>query len=428
MGHAMRITVITFGSRGDVQPMVALAAGLQQAGHQVVVACEHAFEALVRAHGLAFSPVTGDVEKMMQGSDGQQFVETGQNTVAMVRALAREVFPVLRDVLQDLRHATAGAELLLCAGIGFYPGASLAEEKAIPYIQCYLQPLLLTREFYSPLLPHPRWPLPGIANQLSHAVAGQSFWQVLRKGVNRLRTTEMGLPPWPFFGPFQEMLAQKRMQLMGWSEQIVPKPRDYPAFAHVTGYWFLDAEPAWTPDPALVDFLAAGPPPIYVGFGSMTRRDPRAAAQMVVAALQASGQRGILLRGWGGLAPDELPPSIHLIDGAPHDWLFPHMSAVVHHGGAGTTAAALRAGKPSLALPFFADQPFWGQRIATLGAGPAPIPQRAVTVETLAAAMRRLATDEALRRRAAALGSAIRAENGVARAVALITAAHPPIP
>jgi sterol 3beta-glucosyltransferase len=201
---------------------------------------------------------------------------------------------------------------------------------------------------------------------------------------------------------------------------VVPTPQDWHPATFATGYWFLDQESHWQPSAALVDFLNAGEPPVYVGFGSMPATDPQAKARLVIEALEKAGQRGILASGWGGLKADALPEHVLMIDQAPHDWLFPRVKAVVHHGGAGTTAAGLRAGKPAVICPYFGDQPFWGQRVYALGVGTEPIPQKKLTADNFASAIRTAVSDAEMQRRAAALGEKIRAENGVARAVSII--------
>jgi len=170
----------------------------------------------------------------------------------------------------------------------------------------------------------------------------------------------------------------------------------------------------------LVDFLAAGLPPVYIGFGSIAGKSPAKTTTIVTEALKKSGQRGIIATGWGGLEASLLPETMFTIDQAPHNWLLPHVAAVVHHGGAGTTAAGLRAGKPTIICPFFGDQPFWGSRISELRVGPEPIPQKELTVENLATAIHVAVTDENMGRRAAALGEKIRIEDGVGRAVQFI--------
>jgi sterol 3beta-glucosyltransferase len=167
-------------------------------------------------------------------------------------------------------------------------------------------------------------------------------------------------------------------------------------------------------------FLAAGEPPVYVGFGSMAGRNPERTTRIVIAALQQAGLRGVLATGWGGLATNEVPATLHLLDQAPHDWLFPRMAAVAHHGGAGTTAAGLRAGCPTIICPFFGDQPFWGRRVHELGAGSRPVPQKQLTSDKLAAALRDAVGNASIRRQALALRDRIRSEDGIAKAVAII--------
>jgi sterol 3beta-glucosyltransferase len=187
-----------------------------------------------------------------------------------------------------------------------------------------------------------------------------------------------------------------------------------------TGYWFLDAPPGWEPPAGLQAFLEAGPPPVYVGFGSMFMEGGPRQTKVVLDTLRLAGQRGVLATGWGGLSAQPDTPDVFFVEAVPHDWLFPRVSAVVHHGGAGTTGAGLRAGRPTVICPLVGDQWFWGRRVAALGAGPAPLPKPWLTAERLAEAITRAVTDPALRQRAAALGEAVRAEDGVGRAVAFI--------
>jgi UDP:flavonoid glycosyltransferase YjiC (YdhE family) len=208
--------------------------------------------------------------------------------------------------------------------------------------------------------------------------------------------------------------------LYGFSPAVIPPPSDWGANTHVTGYWFVEEAGDWQAPAALLDFLGSGPAPVYIGFGSMSNRDPGETTELIVQALARAGQRAVLLSGWGGLQKENLPDSILMLDSVPHSWLFPRMSAVVHHGGASTTAAGLKAGVPSVIIPFMGDQPFWGQRVADLGAGPRPIPRKKLTVDNLAAAIREAVTDETMRRRAAILGQQIQKEDGIEAAVAVI--------
>ncbi len=201
---------------------------------------------------------------------------------------------------------------------------------------------------------------------------------------------------------------------------MIPPPADWDGQLHVTGYWFLDPVDDWTPPADLSEFLQAGSPPIFIGFGSMSTRNPAETTDLILQAVARTGQRAILLSGWGGLRKTNLPDTVFMVESVPFAWLFPRVAAVVHHGGAGTTSAGLRAGVPTIIIPFFADQPFWGQRVAKLGVGPAPIPRKQLTAERLAQAIQTAVSNQAMRQRAAELGTKIRAEDGIARAVEVI--------
>jgi UDP:flavonoid glycosyltransferase YjiC (YdhE family) len=208
--------------------------------------------------------------------------------------------------------------------------------------------------------------------------------------------------------------------LYGFSPSVIPPPTDWPSNVHITGYWFVEEAENWQPPVALIDFLQSGPPPVYIGFGSMSNRNPEQTADLVIQALGRINQRAVLLSGWGGLQRAKVPGSIFMIDSVPHSWLFPRVAAVLHHGGASTTAAGLRAGIPSVIVPFFGDQPFWGQRITELGVGPKPIPRKKLTIERLADSVQEVITNKAMRQRADQLGKQIQAEDGIASTIEII--------
>jgi len=282
-----------------------------------------------------------------------------------------------------------------------------------------LQPLHPTRAFPSYASPTQR-NLGGFLNRFTYLASDTMFWFPYRSAVNRFRQEQMNLPQIPIWVNEIRQWQRRCPVIYGFSPSVVQKPPDWGDHVEVTGYWFLDRQPGWQPPADLADFLAAGSPPVYIGFGSMSTRKPQETTELVLRALSRDRQRGLLLTGWGGLSEIDLPDYVFKIESAPHDWLFPQMAAVVHHGGAGTTAAGLRAGIPTIIVPHFIDQPFWGQRVADLGAGPQPIPRKQLTAERLADAINIAVTDEKMRRRAADLGEIIRAEDGVARAVEVI--------
>jgi len=320
--------------------------------------------------------------------------------------------------MHDAYEAARGTDAVIVTGSAFYFGTSVAEKLGVPYIQAYVQPVHPTGEFSSALFPVTtidQWAV----NYLTHYVGGMMIWQLMRPLVNDARREFLHIGPTSVTGPFVESLRKRLPVVYGFSPAVIPRPRNWPDFVHVTGHWFLDY-PEYEPPADLMAFLEAGPPPVYVGFGSMASTDPERMTEIVLSAIKRSGQRAIFLTGWGGLSQSDLPDDVFKIESAPHDWLFPRMAAIVHHGGAGTTAAGLRAGLPTIICPFLGDQPFWGRRVHALGVGPAPIPQKRLNADNLAEAIRAATTDSAMRARAAALGERIRAEDGVGNAVAIV--------
>ncbi|NLO07143.1 MAG: glycosyltransferase family 1 protein [candidate division WS1 bacterium] len=318
--------------------------------------------------------------------------------------------------------ACEDSDAVVLSSAGIIPGFhQVAEALGVRYCSGLLQPLQPTRAFASPFVPPlPRWlPAKGLGNLATHYLFLRTFGWFFRHGIPMLRE-EHGLPPLSHLQIIRGEREADAPLLFGISPSVLPRPNDWPERAQMTGYWFLDAHEDWQPPDELRDFLDAGSPPVYIGFGSMVTHDPEAETAIVVEALQRTGQRGILLTGAGAFVEEGLPDEVLALHSAPHDWLFPHMSAVVHHGGAGTTSAGLRSGVPSIVVPFFADQPFWARTVHELGVGPRPIPHTRLTADRLAAAIEQAVGDEAMRERAASLGERIRAEDGVGRAVEII--------
>ncbi len=356
---------------------------------------------------------------MVESEEMRQVIEKG-NFLAITARTARAARAAAVDWTRESLSACEGVDAILVGIGGLYLGLALAEKLRLPLIQAHVVPFTPTRAFSGALLP---LSLPGLgarANWLTHHLTRQAMWQGFRAADARVRQQVLGLPPAPFWGPFNDERMRRAPVLYGISPSVIPKPGDWDERTHVTGYWFLEPGAQWGPPASILSFLEAGPPPVYIGFGSMGSRHPEETAALVVRALELTGQRAILGSGWGGLRPGALPASIMVVDAIPHAWLFPQTAAVVHHGGAGTTAAGLRAGVPSLVIPFFGDQAFWGRCVAALGAGPPPIPRRRLSAEGLAAALEQVRSDDALRTRASALGKAIREEDGVGRAVAIV--------
>jgi hypothetical protein len=290
---------------------------------------------------------------------------------------------------EGLPEACQVAEGRCCSPPGALPIAqALHERRAVPFAGAFLQPNHPTREFGSWLFPElPAWlPFRGDLRRASYHATWHVLFRIIRAANDAARSRVLDLGPGD--NPFAVMLRERLPTLYGLSSAVLPRPADWGPELSLTGYWFLDRLPGWTPPRELTDFLAAGPAPICVGFGSMPSVDPEQTTELFTRALALAGRRGILLTGWGGLTRARLPESVLALESAPHDWLFPRVAAVVHHGGAGTTAAALRAGVPALVIPFIADQRFWGQRLTALGAGLGPLARRQLSPEPLAAARR----------------------------------------
>ncbi len=414
----MRIAIVALGSRGDVQPYLALGKGLKAAGHVVRLLAHENFAGLVSSYDLEFCPMLGNVQEIIETQEMRDLLEKG-NFLAITSRTAKETQKAAISWAQTGLEACQGMDLLLTGVGGLFLGISLAEKLGIPLLQAYVFPFTPTKTFPGILFPQSVARFGGTVNWLSHHLLRQIMWQGSRTGDALARKQVLNLPLASFFGPYKTAHIHRYPILYGFSPSVIPKALDWQN-THVTGYWFLDAAPNWTPPADLMKFLQAGSPPVYIGFGSMGNRNPQETAELVLQALAKTQQRAIMLSGWSGMRTENLPDSVYLVDSIPHAWLFPRVAAVVHHGGAGTTAAGLRAGVPTIITPFFGDQSFWGQRVAELGVGTEPILRKQLTVERLAQAIQQAVTDQTMRQRAAKLGAKIREEDGIANAVSVI--------
>ncbi|KAF3890790.1 glycosyltransferase family 1 protein [Tolypothrix bouteillei VB521301] len=410
--HNKRVLILTAGSRGDVQPYIALGCGLQQAGFEVMLATDESFASLAISHKLNFAPIHADFVNLIQTDEGKSAI-AGKKSASLMR----KVMPMLRQMIDD---AWDSAQQYQPNAVIYHPkalaGYHIAEKLGIPGFLAFSLPgYSPTRAFANPMLGGGNYG--GFFNQLSYTLFLKFVVLSYRRTIDTWRQEKLGLPP---FTDELTLHGQPVPKLYGYSGYVVPVPADWDNTSFVTGYWFLETPSNWQPSADLLTFLERGSAPIYVGFGSMVSQDSAKTTRLVIDAVQKSGQRAILATGIGGLSPSEVPDSIHILESAPHDWLFPHCLAVVHHGGAGTTGAGLWAGKPTVICPFFGDQPFWGKRVFELGVGPRPIPQKKLTVDKLAQAIEVVTSDENMRQQARELGKKIQAENGVMQAVAII--------
>jgi UDP:flavonoid glycosyltransferase YjiC (YdhE family) len=413
----VRIAVLTLGSQGDVEPFVALAKGLSGAGHDVYVGTGDDFEPLVRRHGLGFTHVGGDMHAMLSTPEGRQLMRS-RNPVTAIKRMKQTAARMLATMQDDIMGAMEGADAVvfsyLCG-----PAIDVVEKTGVPHFLGALQPVLRTGQF--PHFAFSNRNLGRVLNRATYDAFQLIMWAFFGRMANTWRKERLDLPP----VCRTRRLERLRVPLLGaFSPLLVPKPPDWPDHAWVTGCWHLGANDGWRPPAGLEDFLESGPRPVSIGFGSMLSENVERTTRVVVSALRRSGQRGVLVGGWGGFADfNEEDDQIFAVPFVPYEWLFPRVAAAVHHAGGGTTASAVRAGIPSVPVPFFADQPFWASRMYRLGVSTKAIPHRHLNERNLAEAIRIAAGDADMQRRAREAGETMRKEDGVACAVDIINGA-----
>lgn len=412
----MRVSVLTAGSRGDVEPFLALGGRLRAAGHSARLVTHREFEPVVRAAGLAFAELPGDPKATLAGPEGRALL-AARNPVTLVRRLREVVGPELRASLTAAIDACDDADVVVYSTLVAF-GPTVAEHLGVPVVAAHLSPNTPTRAFPMTAMPTP---VPAALNHATWRFSEALLWRAFRPLLDEQRAG-LGLPPLPRRPPSPR---RRPPRLYGFSPAVVPPPADWTPTDHVTGYWFADVDADAALPPALADFLAAGEPPVYLGFGSMPDQDPSAAAELLLTAARRVGRRAVLSSGWSGLSPADTTDDVLVVGDVPHRALFPRCAAAVHHGGAGTTAAAVLAGIPSVVVPFFADQFFWGRRVTQLGVGTATPARDRVTADVLADALR-----AALPRASAAraLGARVAAEDGPGAAVTVLERLVRPLP
>jgi sterol 3beta-glucosyltransferase len=409
------VVIFTIGTQGDVRPCIALGQGLCRAGHPVRIATSANFADLVRLAGLEFCPLTADFQAMLEAD--RTIADQGMNLRAMARIFRDRYAAWAVNWVREGLAASENAALLIGVSNATLLAKALSEALGIPFAVARLQPLTPSRQLAPVVLSGSGRNLPGLLSLGAHHLLFQLVWSVMRPAINDIVRPQLGLRRYPRTGPYLFSSALHGAKtLNGFSEHVLPRPADWPKNSQITGYWFFN-EARWMATQALRDFLEAGPKPVYIGFGSMVTSDAAAFTQIVLDAIRKSGHRAVLATGWGcldeGVSQDD---QIFLLRHAPHEHLFPMMSAAVHHGGAGTTAAAVRAGIPSVIVPFYGDQPFWARCLARQGVAPRAVERKTLTADTLASAIAQ-SQQPAMIRNAAALGRTVRAEDGVGEAL-----------
>lgn len=413
----MKIALLTLGTRGDVQPFIALGKALQSRGHHVVLGAPDNFHSWIENHGLTYRSIGVDMQAFVQSPEGRKVM--AGNPFAMARMWRQTIVPLTQRSLQAIWEMARNVDVIVyhpktagAADVGEATGATLFYAAPFPIFPTRAFPLFVFPGSYGPWL-----------NRLTYKVLLVPRLLFLPT-VNRWRKDVLALDkasPWTA-GTDE---SHKPGQLCAVSPTVVPGyPADDSEDIRTTGYWFLDEGQDWHPDSALSSYLDDGDPPVYIGFGSMTiGKDRTRFAQTIVEGVRLAGIRAVLATGWGAIEQRDVPETIHVIKDAPHYALFKYVSAVVHHGGAGTTAAGLRAGLPTLICPLTVDQPFWGRRVFSLGCGPKPQPLKRLRADRFAAGLIELTQTESYRVRAHEVASGIAKEDGVTHAVEILEAA-----
>jgi UDP:flavonoid glycosyltransferase YjiC (YdhE family) len=379
----MNILIQIIGSRGDVQPFIALGKVLkEQYGHRVRVATHPTFKGFVEEHGLEFFSLGGDPSELMAFMVKNPGLMPGIDSLKAgdVTARRKGMWEMLlggwraciepgdgmgyRPAIGDGSAAIPFVADAIIANPPSFGHIHCAEKLAIPLHLMFTMPWSPTTAF-----PHPLANIQtsdvesNLANFLSYALVDMLTWQGLGDLVNKFREGTLGLEAVSTMWAPGMISRLKVPHTYCWSPTLIPKPADWPTQIKVSGFYFLSLASSYTPPPELERFLNAGDKPVYIGFGSIVVDDPNALTRTIFQAVQKAGCRALVSKGWGGLGADDLnvPDNIMLLGNCPHDWLFPKCAAVVHHGGAGTTAAGISAGKatvivsiPELRLiPFF---------------------------------------------------------------------------
>ncbi|MDV2884739.1 glycosyltransferase [Alkalihalophilus pseudofirmus] len=410
----MLITMLASGTRGDTQPYIALGLELKKLGINVRIAASESYQGLVESYGFDYAPIRGDVTKIIESG----VVKEADNPFAFFSSLKNgDLMELMVGAQEDQHKACEGADAIV-----YHPGSILgyfaAREMGIPSILASPFPMVPTNE-YPAIIFYDKIRLGRLSNKLTHLIFEKGFWKMANSGFKRYWTEKFGKLPSDFTNPYPKQRTKANPTIVSLSPWVFPVPKDWPEHVHSFGYWFIEDQTAYKPSDELQQFLNYGDEPIYVGFGSVgDKKRAKESTDMVLEALDRTGKRGIINAG-GGMEERHHSKNVFYIKSVPHEWLFPYMSAVVHHGGAGTTAAALRSGVPQVIIPFGNDQFAWGRRMNELGVGAKAIPRKELTMEKLSEAIR-YTEITTVQENAKKLGAKIRSERGAQKAAKLI--------
>ncbi|GAA0464911.1 glycosyltransferase [Parasphingorhabdus litoris] len=409
----MKILILTYGTRGDVQPFIALSKALQEDGHSVTLATASRFAPLVATHDVNFAPLGDGLLSIIDTQQGRQAMEGANGFLGMIKTnlkLMKRVKPLQAELVQDCWDV---AEKVRPDLIVFHPKAfaayAISERMKVPLVMALLIPMLVPTNTTAHL-GFPKLKLGRLYNRLTHQAVQLLMRMPARKTLNHWRTSHgFGKQPLELF---KDGTGAQIPIVAGFSEAVIDRPADWPPNLFMGGFWFLQSNVTDALSEEVETFLNEGDPPICFGFGSMVGSDPMRLRKTILGALEETGQRGLILSGWGGVPKGQTHDLVLEVNSAPHDLLLPRVLAMVHHGGAGTTAAALRAGVSQIIIPFMGDQPFWGQRMKELGVAPDPIRQKDLTITNLKGALDRIVNEPSFYVSALKLSKTIKSENG----------------
>ncbi|GAJ29684.1 glycosyltransferase [Acidomonas methanolica] len=412
----MTVVIFTVGTEGDIRPHLALGRGLRAEGHAVRLVTDPGFAASVARAGLDFAPLNADFGAMMRRNP--QALD-GRSGLAAARVVIAETRRAAQDWPAQGLAAMAECRLVIGSGNATLLAATLAEKAGVPFVQTQLQPLDASRAL-PPVWFRPR-PLPGAANYALHGAMRRAAWWSTRAIANDMRRT-LEAAPYPWRGPWESPHATGGYRLYGFSRHVVPRQPEWPETIAMPGYFILPPDEDYVPPGPLAAFLGEGSGedgmPVYIGFGSMVSAHAERLAAVVREAAALTGMRIVVGSGWSGMGRFLADlPNIMSVSDVPHEWLFRRVRAAVHHCGAGTAAAAVRAGIPTVPVPFVGDQHFWGWQLGRIGVATVSQNMRHLTGAALARALE-AAVSPAMRARARALGETVAAEDGVGNAIA----------
>ena len=417
----MKIAITTVGTRGDLQPYIALGLGLKKSGYEVLIVSAKNEETFVRNYGLDFYALDVDIQKIMEGGDVQEMAKGSNPFKFIVSHLkgSKSLKALMVKTQGEIWNACQTADLII-----FHPGMPLglflAKEKNKKVILATPFPVVATKDYPSILF----YALPKLGsyyNLLTHFIFDKVFWALAKSPIKEFWNKNVKSKTNFSISPLKQQIKSGQLVLNGYSELLFSHSNEWTNNIHTTGSWIIETEPNFLPPIELNNFINSGEAPIYIGFGSMKDLDSfNKTLSIIIEALGITKQKAVVGLGWTkNDYKEKLPDNIFLVDSIPHTWLFPKMKMVIHHGGAGTTVTGLRAGKPTIIIPHNADQPAWGQRVFELGVGSRPIKKSKLTADKLASAIIYSQTPNIIAN-ATMLGQQLQNENGVAKAVQII--------